>query len=132
VLTIDTRTAWLKGTLSDGDPIGFPSIVLTAFMRSSTLRALSSAALSPAAAAAHVDGWLSVPSASVTNPGPAHWRIFRDLVVAIDGRGNLVTDAHIAAIAIERAGAVYSADMDFARLPGVRWVHPLHERRRDT
>jgi hypothetical protein len=117
--------AWLEDILSDGDPVGFPSIVLTAFVRISTLRAFSLSPLTPGAAAAHVDSWLSAPGASVTDPGPEYWRIFRELLVTVDARGNLVTDAHIAAIASERSGTVYSADMDFGRFPGLRWVNPL-------
>jgi predicted nucleic acid-binding protein len=39
--------------------------------------------------------------------------------------GDLTSDAHVAALALEHGGTVYSQDADFARFPGVRWIDPL-------
>ncbi len=52
-------------------------------------------------------------------------RILGRLVVEHQVTGNLVTDAMLAALAIEHGLAVYSADSDFARFPEVRWINPL-------
>jgi predicted nucleic acid-binding protein len=40
-------------------------------------------------------------------------------------RGNLVADAHLAALAIEHGLTVCSADTDFARFAEVKWENPL-------
>jgi toxin-antitoxin system PIN domain toxin len=64
------------------------------------------------------------PNALVLSPGPRHWELFLDLVSRAPAVGNLVSDAWIAALAIEHGCEVLSDDTDFARLPGVRWRRP--------
>jgi len=72
-----------------------------------------------------VEEWLDQPHIDVLNPGPAHMRIWGDLIRATNASGNLVNDAHIAAIAIEHDAEVHTNDRDFARFPGLRWSNPL-------
>jgi predicted nucleic acid-binding protein len=38
--------------------------------------------------------------------------------------GNLVNDAHLAALAVEHRAEIVSYDNDFSRFPGVRWITP--------
>ena len=47
------------------------------------------------------------------------------LLDRVHATGNLVPDAHLAALAIEHGLTVCSADADFGRFPGVTWVNPL-------
>lgn len=47
------------------------------------------------------------------------------LVTKYELRGNLVTDAQVAALAVEHGLTVFSADTDFARFKEIRWVDPL-------
>ena len=58
-------------------------------------------------------------------PGPEHWAIMRDLMRESGTAGSLVSDAHLAALAIERGAELCSADADFARYPRLRWVDPV-------
>ena len=58
-------------------------------------------------------------------PGPTHWRVFRDLCVAVGARGKLVADAYHAAIAIENGCQWVTTDSDFSRFPGLDVRHPL-------
>ena len=58
-------------------------------------------------------------------PGNQRWRIFVDLCRATNARGNLITDAYLAALAIENGAEFITTDHDFARFPGLRWRHPL-------
>ena len=58
-------------------------------------------------------------------PREHHWPILRRLLEATGTAGNLTSDAHIAALALERGAAVCSTDHDFARFPGIRHVNPL-------
>lgn len=62
---------------------------------------------------------------TVVEPGANYWPTFRELVQATNVRGKVLTDAHIAALAIENKASVASADRDFARFPGVRVFNPL-------
>jgi hypothetical protein len=72
-----------------------------------------------------VDGWLARPNVVALEPGPEHWRILRELLQATGATGNLTTDAHLAALAIENGAELCSADTDFARFPQLRWTNPL-------
>ncbi|HYI13184.1 MAG TPA: PIN domain-containing protein [Thermoanaerobaculia bacterium] len=58
-------------------------------------------------------------------PGARYWSILRQVLVEANVRGRLVTDAHLAALAIERSATLYTADRDFRRFPGLRVIYPL-------
>jgi predicted nucleic acid-binding protein len=73
----------------------------------------------------HVDRWLAQPFATLVGPGEKHWRILRSLLLASGAAGNLTSDAHVAALAIEHGASVASADNDFRRFAGVTHVNPL-------
>ena len=62
---------------------------------------------------------------AIVSPGPHHWEIFANLCRSSGARGNLVSDAYFAALAIESGAEWITADRDFARFPGLRWRHPL-------
>lgn len=68
--------------------------------------------------------WLDAEQALVPTPGPRHRDILAGLLTNGVVRGNLVTDAHLAALAIEHGTALCSFDSDFARFDEVRWVNP--------
>lgn len=58
-------------------------------------------------------------------PGNRHAQILGQLIVDGDLRGNLLTDAQLAALAIEYGAGICSADSDFARFPQLTWVNPI-------
>ncbi len=116
---------WLEGVLSGTEPVGFAWSVLLAFLRLSTRAQLFANPLTPAEAFDVIDGWLAQPSALVVDPTERHLAILRGLVEASGTAGNLTSDAHLAALAIEHGGEVCSADTDFARFRGLRWNNPL-------
>jgi toxin-antitoxin system PIN domain toxin len=116
---------WLERALSGADPVGLPWIVILAFIRITTRDGIMRRPLSIAAALAYVDSWLRRPCVEVIQPGEHHWPIFCRLLEATGTAGNLTSDAHIAALALERGAAVCSTDHDFARFPGIRHVNPL-------
>jgi hypothetical protein len=72
-----------------------------------------------------VVGWLAQPCALVLHPTDRHLTILRSLVEPLGTAGNLTTDAHLAALAIEHGGEVCSGDTDFSRFRGLRWANPL-------
>jgi predicted nucleic acid-binding protein len=72
-----------------------------------------------------VDGWLARPNVVVLHPGPGHWAVVRSLLRASGSAGNLTTDAHLAALAIEHGCELCTTDTDFGRFVGLRWRNPL-------
>ena len=72
-----------------------------------------------------VDGWLAQPPALILTPTDRHLAILRGLIEPLGTAGNLTSDAHLAALAVEHGGEVCSGDSDFARFQGLRWSNPL-------
>ena len=117
--------AWWTGLLEGEEDIGLPWIVSAGFVRISTNPSSLKTPLSPTIAAQHLNDWLTMEHVIAIEPGPNHLDIFTRHVRITGTGGNLVTDAHIAAIAIEYDAEVHSADSDFGRFPGLRWHNPL-------
>ena len=69
--------------------------------------------------------WLERPSVMILQPGPRHLALLSGFCEAGVLRGALLTDAHIAALAIETQAVVHFNDSDFSRFPGLRWTNPL-------
>ena len=105
--------------------VGIPWGVILAFLRLPTSGRVFDHPLTPERALGYIDEWLDQPVAEPVRPGPNHWPILRNLLAAAGTAGNLTTDAHIAALALEHGYAVYSADNDFQRFSGIRHVNPL-------
>ena len=119
--------AWLERTLNDEEPVALPWVVLLGFLRLATSARVFPQPLAPAQAVAIVAGWLARRPVLALSPGDEHWRILRDLLAASGTAGNLTTDAHLAALAIEHAAELCSTDGDFARFRQLRWMNPLAE-----
>lgn len=115
---------WLDGSLSGRATVGFAWISLLAFVRLSTKAGLFPAPLTTADALDRVDAWLGVGPAVLLHPGPEHARLLRSMLSTTGAAGNLVNDAHLAALATEHKATIVSFDDDFARFPGVRWERP--------
>lgn len=82
------------------------------------------APLTSAAAMMRVRAWFARPNVQVLDPGPRHVDIVEALFAATGTAGNLTTEAHLAALAIEHQCELHSNDGDFARFPGLRWRDP--------
>lgn len=116
--------ACLESLFSGAELVGLPWQTITAFLRISTNPRLSGAR--PAAEAAReVQEWLDQPNVRILSPGDDHWRTLRQMMFEGQAFGPLVSDAQMAALAIENGAVLYSSDRDFARFPGLRWVNPL-------
>jgi toxin-antitoxin system PIN domain toxin len=119
----DART-WLDTALSDGEPVGFTWIALLAFLRLTTKVGLFPAPLATDDALAAVRAWLDQPASVVIEPTPRHLDILAGLLSTVGTAGNLTSDAHLAALALEHHGTVITYDSDFGRFTGVRWRTP--------
>ena len=117
--------AWLEAQLSGVETFGFPIAVLLAFVRLATQPRIFSSPFAPGEAFDVVQGWLAQPCATMVVPGERHLVLVRELLEPLGAAGNLVSDAHLAALAIEHGAELCSADTDFARFPRLRWSNPL-------
>lgn len=116
---------WLESVLSGPETVGFSWIVLLAFLRLTTRPGLFRHPLPADAAFDLVASWLGQTSAAIVHPGPRHLTILRGLLQPMGTGGNLTSDAHLAALAIECGAELCSSDTDFARFAGLKWSNPL-------
>ncbi len=116
---------WLEEALNGNRRVGLPWQSLLAFVRIMTHPRALPAPLTPSDAWSFVADWLDAPAAWVPQPGRGYRQILERLVCDLDLRGNLVSDAALAALALEHGLAVVSADSDFARFPELTWLNPL-------
>ena len=115
---------WLDGALSGQDTVAFAWIALLAFVRLSTKREIFPTPLTIEQAMDRVDAWLAAAPAVVVEPTPQHATVVRTLLSPLGAGGNLVSDAHLAALAVEHRCGIVSFDNDFSRFPNVRWEPP--------
>ena len=116
---------WWEAACGGTERVGLPWAVTSGFLRIVTKR---EAAIRPVPIEAVLDvvsEWFSLPHVAPLNPGTQHLTILRRVLVEAGVGGNLVSDAHIAALAIEHQAEVHSNDSDFARFSGLRWRNPL-------
>lgn len=116
---------WLDDSLTREGRVGLPWQSLVAFVRLVTNPRVFGRPESTAAAWRQVERWLEAEPAWVPVPTERHREILGRLLHETDARGNVVHDAHLAALALEHGLTVASTDGDFARFRGVRWVDPL-------
>ncbi|MCU4186338.1 PIN domain-containing protein [Acidiferrimicrobium sp. IK] len=114
---------WLDGALSEQETVGFAWLVLTAFLRLATKPGLFPRPLKVPAAMGLVRSWTECPCALLVEPTSRHLDVLAGLLGGVGTGGNLVSDAHLAALAAEHDATVITYDNDFDRFPGVRW-HP--------
>jgi toxin-antitoxin system PIN domain toxin len=119
---------WLEVTLSGATEVGLAWVAVLAFLRITTRSGILDRPLAPADALAVVDGWFRQPFVKPICPGPNHWPLLCQLLTATGTAGNLTTDTHLAALALEHGCTIYSADYDFRRFPGVVHIDPLAQK----
>ncbi len=117
--------AFLEEVLNGPRRVGVPWQSLTAFLRIATSPRVFSTPLSATDASDQVEQWLSAPAAWVPVPGKGHAEVLLGLLRQLRLVGPLISDAHLAALALEHGTGVWSTDTDFARFPGLRWENPL-------
>lgn len=115
---------WLDDALSGDETVAFAWIALLAFLRLATRPDIFPRPLTLDAAMDQVDDWLAASSSVVLEPTRDHGRIMRRLLAPLATAGNLINDAHLAALAVEHQCGIVSFDNDFDRFEGVRWQLP--------
>ena len=115
---------WLDGALVGGGAVGMSWIVLLAFIRIATHPKILPHPMDTTDAVAQVEAWLAMPAAVLVDPSSRHLALLGGLLAATATGGNLVNDAHLAALAVERDAVVVTFDRDFGRFDGVRHQIP--------
>jgi uncharacterized protein len=115
----------LERLANDDEPLGIPDLVLSGFVRIMTNRRIFAEPTSPDEAWSAVDALGAGPAAMRLRVGERHWDLFMKLATDINARGNDISDAYLAAYALENNATWLSADRGFARFKRLRWVHPM-------
>ncbi len=116
---------WWDARLSGEDIVCLCWTVLSAFVRISTNPRVFERPLSLEQAIDRVQSWMDQPCVRIVRPTERHWDVFREKLTEGQAGGNLVTDAHLAALAIEHGCLLASTDADFSRFTGIKWINPL-------
>ena len=116
---------WWEDLVNGAERVGVPWIVSAGFVRMMTHPAVLAHPANPTEAVDCVLEWFRYRHVTPVNPGIDHLPYLRRNLDAAGVGANLITDAHIAAIAMEYQAEVHSNDTDFSRFPGLRWRNPL-------
>jgi len=116
---------WWEECVRGSQPVAIPWVVALGFLRVITSRVALERPMAVATALAHLRTWMEQPSVRILQPGPRHIAILQGFCEVGVLAGTLITDAHIAALAIEYQAVVHSNDSDFSRFAGLRWINPL-------
>jgi toxin-antitoxin system PIN domain toxin len=116
---------WWQDCLSGAEPIGLATVVLFGFVRIGTNPRVFQNPMSVATAAGHIRSWMLQPVTQVLDSSADHADRALRLLETLGTAGNLVTDAQIAALALDHGAVVHTADADFIRFHGLRWLNPI-------
>ena len=114
-----------EGLLNSGTEVGLADVVILGFVRLTTRSGVLAHPLTASGATQVVAGWFANSNVVPLPIGPDHWKVFSRLLATERSPSGLVTDAHLAALAIERGATLHSRDRDFARWPELDWTDPL-------
>lgn len=117
--------SWLERAISGYERIGLAWTVILGFLRITTNGRIMPRPLTAEQAVKIVDGWITHPNISIVSPGERHWEVLKRLTEHSGLAGNLTSDAHLAAMAIEHGATLCSADRDFGRFDSLKWINPL-------
>lgn len=117
--------AWLEQILAGPDTVGLPLPVLWAFLRISTNPRIWPNPKPAAEAFKIVGELLALPGVILLQAGPRHLELLESLIAKYKAAGPLVSDAVLAAMALENGAALASTDRHFSRFENLRWINPL-------
>jgi toxin-antitoxin system PIN domain toxin len=123
----EAARTWWDAQLSGSEPVALCWPVLTAFIRIGTNARLHQRPLTLKEAVERLEGWFDQPCVRLIQPTDQHWQLFQQMLRVGNATANLVSDAHLAALAVEHNCVLYSTDTDFARFRGLKWKNPVGE-----
>jgi len=117
--------AWWEGTLNGDEEVGLAWPVVLGFLRLTTRSGILPRPLTPRQALDSIDEWIAHPQVVMLDPGAGHWAILSKFIDSSGAAGNLTTDAHLAALAVEYGATLYSTYTDFTRFAALKFRNPL-------
>jgi len=117
--------SWWETALNGDEQVGLAWPVVLGFLRLTTRGGILPRPLTSQQALDTAGEWVSHPQVVMLHPGDGHWEILRDLIESKGAAGNLTTDAHLAALALEYEATLYSTDRDFARFSKLKCRNPI-------
>jgi len=121
----DAARRWWEGAMNGEELIGMPFEVAFGFIRIATNPRLGAARVALADARSLVESWLQLPQLRTLTPSALHFSRTMDLMASAMAVGPVLSDAILAAYAIENRATLFTNDGDFARFPGLDWTNPL-------
>lgn len=121
----EAALAWWNSCLGGRESVALAWVVIQGFVRITTHPKIFENPMSVEDALERVEEWLSLPQVEIVNPPANHFESFSSLLKALGSAGNLTTDAHLAALAIDRGLVLHTTDADFSRFSGLKWRNPL-------
>lgn len=120
---------WQMSVANGDQAFGVSELVLSGFLRIVTNPRVFKHPSSLSSALEYVNTIRDMDHCVDLRPGTCHWRIFTRLCGEAEARGDLVSDAYHAALAMESGSEWITLDGDFARFPGLKWSRPprLHQ-----
>lgn len=118
---------WLESALAGHVPIGASNATLAAVLRIATNPRVFTTPTPVNDVLAFIQALHDAPAWLAAEPGARHWSLLASLVRKVRARGNLVSDAYLAALALETGAELITADGDFARFPGLHFSNPVEE-----
>jgi toxin-antitoxin system PIN domain toxin len=128
----DRYAAWLTALANGTIRFALSSITLGGFLRIVTNPRIFEPPTPMPSSLAFCRQLLGRPNVSMIQPGERHWQIMAGLIESAGVSGAMVSDAYLAALAIEHGCELVTSYKDFARFPNLRWRHPLNAERRST
>jgi len=116
---------WWATALRGPEPIGLSWSTVLAFVRLTTNPRIYRQPMTARESVDVVRTWRHRTHVVVIEPTVRHLDVITGLLDGVGTGGNLVTDAHLAALAVEHGATLHSADVDFSRFPGLSWRNPL-------
>jgi toxin-antitoxin system PIN domain toxin len=120
---------WWEEQLNGTQAVCLPWVVLLGLIRLLTNPRIFNNPYEASEVLAIIEGWLVLPHVRIIHPTDAHFELLGKIIGSVRTAGNLTTDIHLAALAIERGLTLCSTDADFARFPGLKWKNPLKRKR---
>jgi toxin-antitoxin system PIN domain toxin len=117
--------AWWERCLRGNDGVALPWVVIQGFVRITTHPKIFEHPMTVEDSLGRVEEWLALPHFQIIHPPQDHFKTWATLLGNLGTAGNLTTDAHLAALSINRGLILHSTDADFARFPGLKWHNPL-------
>src|SRR5258708_5789005 len=119
-----SAVAWLEEVLTT-QQVFFTWHTITGFLRIVTNNRIYENPLDMPLAIQIVDSWLANDSAHLVSLKKSNWPLFSKVLIESQSNGNLVMDAHLAAMAASCGATLASTDRDFGRFPGLQFINPI-------